>query len=217
MLYCCLVVFSKIDTYAWFTSESIATGSIVNATTRDLLSIIPGPISYEKNCKVRQDVTITNISDFNITVQIENFKRDLSPNETFTANLNINNLPHQCETTTLNFHLTALNGYIDEFINVSLDPSRLLATVEEKKKTDEAKPAEEESHNEGTTAPPGKTENSQTGNENNDPKQDLPEESANDQPAENNDQLSGESESESNEETSSDATDVQEEATTDAP
>ncbi|KYD05940.1 hypothetical protein B4102_3113 [Heyndrickxia sporothermodurans] len=137
LIYCLFFIVGKANTYAWFTSEIKASGKITNATTKDLLSISKKEVSYLKNCEISQVISIKNISNMEIPVQLENEQKILSPGESFLAKIN---QAVSCEKTEVSYHLTGLKNYIDEMIHEPLDQKKLLATVE--KKEEQNKPIE---------------------------------------------------------------------------
>lgn len=131
------------DTFAWFTSKSTASGEITNATTSDLL-LISGSIQYARNCKIRSSITIKNISTINIPYTLRligkngathEISQTLKPNESFTDNLNNpDNLLNDCKIKQVEYHLTALQSYIDESVILSVDQEKVNASVEQEER-----------------------------------------------------------------------------------
>ncbi|TCP30932.1 hypothetical protein EV207_104111 [Scopulibacillus darangshiensis] len=105
-------------TYSWFTSETEAKGSVVNATTKDLLTITPKVISYDKNCRVKLQIAVTNKSDINIPIKLGHYQKKLLPKKTMTAKFN-KKVP--CGAAKTVYHLTGLNNYIDKDIIIQLN------------------------------------------------------------------------------------------------
>ncbi|QQZ07752.1 hypothetical protein [Heyndrickxia vini] len=137
LIYCLFFIIGKSNTYAWFTSEIKASGKITNATTEDLLSISKHEVSYLKNCEISQMISIKNISNMEIPVQLETEQKILSPGESYQTMIN---QTVSCEKKEVSYHLTGLKNYIDEMIREPLDQKKLLATVE--KKEEQNKPIE---------------------------------------------------------------------------
>ncbi|MBM7585452.1 hypothetical protein JOC86_001994 [Bacillus pakistanensis] len=129
---------ARNGTYAWFTSESSASGVITNATTSDLLRM-KGDIQYGENCQVSSTVTIQNISTIDIPFSLELISKNggtdvisktLHPNESFTSPPNkISQRQNDCTIKQIEYDLTALNSYIDEPFILSVDQEKLKATV----------------------------------------------------------------------------------------
>ncbi|ASK63526.1 hypothetical protein CFK37_15875 [Virgibacillus phasianinus] len=140
-----LLIFSimRYDTFAWFTSQSSASGEITNATTSDLLQI-NGEIQYGENCQLKSSITIKNISTIDIPLSIERISKNggtdeisktLNPNESFTSNpKNPDNQLTDCTTKQVMYHLTALQSYVDEAIVLSVEQEKIKKPVDQGEK-----------------------------------------------------------------------------------
>lgn len=141
LLYLAAFVIGSQDTYAWFTSETTASGQITNASRSELLQIT-GDIEYEDNCQLRSTVTVKNISAIAIPIRLQltskssrtYVSKTLQANESFTTNPNKTaNLITNCHIKEVNYHLTALDAYIDEPFIMPVDQEKLKDTVEQVK------------------------------------------------------------------------------------
>ncbi|WP_144697369.1 hypothetical protein [Fictibacillus phosphorivorans] len=144
--YVSILIIPKYDTFAWFTAESFAEGKITNANTSDLLNIDVSEVQYQKNCKVKTSVTITNISNIEIPVSLDLISKEnqskskwLQPGEAFSSGTNVTD--PSCDASQVMYHLYAFEGYVDEKIVVPLSPEKMIKPVEPKKEdtNDESK------------------------------------------------------------------------------
>ncbi|MGG1678221.1 hypothetical protein ACIFOT_21145 [Neobacillus sp. NRS-1170] len=123
---------STPGTFAWFSSETSASGSTQNATTSDLLRITPGKVVY-KNSKVSNSLTIANIShlETNVIVGLGNHSvgKRLQPGESFTFNFEINHLQNDSNATSIQYRIKAFKNYVDETYSVAIDQNKLKATA----------------------------------------------------------------------------------------
>ncbi|MGG3470160.1 hypothetical protein ABES02_22075 [Neobacillus pocheonensis] len=122
--------------YAWFNASASSTGQIVNATTADLIEIVPREIEYGKNGKVRTSISIKNISDVAIPLRVEllwnnkiltSTSTTLKPNTTFSTN------QEQIDAVTnkeLQYRIIGFNQYIDEMVSVPIDQGKVNASKE---------------------------------------------------------------------------------------
>ncbi|MGC4377806.1 hypothetical protein WD019_12805 [Fictibacillus sp. Mic-4] len=130
MIFCLSMIANKSNTYAWFHSETKASGELRNATTNDLLLIEKGDVSYNRSCSIRQKLSIKNISHMPIPITFENQHKTLAPGAALKANID---RKVSCKAVEVRYKLVGFNHYIDEMIYVPLDKEKLLATVEKKK------------------------------------------------------------------------------------
>ncbi|WP_077325316.1 hypothetical protein [Virgibacillus siamensis] len=122
VLYLFAVSISTADTFAWFTSESNAHGTMVNATTNDLLSIQADVISYKSNCEVKVAVTIQNTSKIAIPIRLANYQESLSPGETYSKEFQEK---PSCVAAEIQYPLQGFTNYINETIHIPLDQKKL--------------------------------------------------------------------------------------------
>lgn len=125
-------------TFAYFTSETQATGTIHNASSADLITVNTGKIVYEKNCKIKSSISITNKSTIKIPITVELLTKNggnhsssttLEPNATFSTNPNdVDNLPNRREIQNIQYRIIGFNGYIDEIYTLPVDQQRLEAS-----------------------------------------------------------------------------------------
>ncbi|KAA0565864.1 hypothetical protein F0342_04025 [Bacillus sp. CH30_1T] len=126
-------------TYAWFTSETSASGTIQNATTEDLLQIQASEIQYGSNCSIENTLTVKNISDMSTKVTISlQFgsgeelltSQKLKPGESLnTAPDAITDMTGGCEATSLTYHIQGFINYVDETYSVAVDSNELKETI----------------------------------------------------------------------------------------
>lgn len=123
-------------TYAWLTSETSATGTITNATTKDLLEFQSSKVRYGEQCRIQHTLKVKNISEMNTTVTVslsagsgyESVKsKELKPGQTLTVKPD---LPRDsCETESLPYRIQAFHHYVDETYSVSVDTAKLKETI----------------------------------------------------------------------------------------
>lgn len=144
-LYCMFFSLGKYSTYAWFSSEIRGSGSIINGNTEDFLLISPEIISYENDCTVKGEILITNISDLQIPIQLEEVNMELNSGESFMYSFKSD---VSCDSTEINFHILGFTNFIDENITIPLDSKQLVPVEEvdkEEDKTEIEKPIDEPS------------------------------------------------------------------------
>ncbi|MBO0959853.1 hypothetical protein J1P26_08960 [Neobacillus sp. MM2021_6] len=133
---CSVVVPSIPGTFAWFTSETKATGTIQNATTADLLTIQASEVTYEENCSLGNAVSIKNISDLDTTVRVsvtttngEMVLREqhVNPHETLVTNpADLTKIiGNECKANQIEYRIHAFTNFVDEPFVVSVDPTKM--------------------------------------------------------------------------------------------
>jgi hypothetical protein len=134
------ILFSSIPgTFAWFTSETEATGTIQNANTADLLTIQASEVIYEENCSLSNGLSVKNISELDTTVRIfvvtnegeKLFKEQhLNPNETLlTSPEDLKTiLANDCSTDHIEYRIRAFVNFVDEPFIVAVDPNQMKET-----------------------------------------------------------------------------------------
>jgi hypothetical protein len=131
---------STPGTFAWYSSETAANGSIQSATTSDLLAIAAGEVVYEKNFKVSNSLTITNISHLVTTVFIgmgkHSASKSLQPGESFTFHFEINNFKNSGNGTSIHYQIQAFKNYVNETFSVAIDQDKLKATQKDKEENE---------------------------------------------------------------------------------
>ena len=125
-------------TYAWFTSETSASGSIHNATTEDLLHIQASDVQYGDNCTIQNALSVKNISDMSTTVTISFLTNNgnevlasqkLKPGESITTNPgDITEWTGACDETSLTYRVQGFIHYVDEDHTVAVDQTKLKNT-----------------------------------------------------------------------------------------
>ncbi|MCR8850544.1 hypothetical protein NQ095_19165 [Rossellomorea sp. SC111] len=144
-------------TYAWFTSETSASGTIQNATTEDMLQIGSSEITYGDDCSIEHSLSVKNISDMStkVTISFQSGSREeliasqkLKPGESFkTAPDAISDRSGGCEATSVDYHIKGFINYVDETFSVAVDPAKMIQPVvtqpEETKVEDKAKDQDE--------------------------------------------------------------------------
>jgi hypothetical protein len=139
-IYFISITFTSLPgTYAWFTSETSASGTIQNATTEDLLLIQSSDIEYGSNCSIEHSLSVKNISDMNTNVSIflqsgsgEELitSQKLKPGESFKTEPNaISGLISGCEATSVDYHIKGFINYVDETYDVAIDSKALKETI----------------------------------------------------------------------------------------
>lgn len=134
-------------TYAWFTSSSISKGYIQNATTSELINMIPSVIEYLENSRIKSQISITNISAVSIPLRIEllsnneviqSFTTILKQKGTYSTNLEeLEALTDKDDLKNLQYRIVGFEGYIDEIISVQMDEEKVKSVI--KKETEEIK------------------------------------------------------------------------------
>jgi hypothetical protein len=131
---------STPGTFAWYSSETAANGSIQSATTSDLLKITAGEVVCGKNSKVSNSVTITNISHLDTTVFIGMGKYSaskwLQPGESFTFHFEINNIKSSGDGTSIHYQIQAFKNYVNETFSVAINQDKLNATQKDKEENE---------------------------------------------------------------------------------
>jgi len=123
-------------TFAWFTSETEATGIIQNATTADLLTIQASEITYGENCTLGNALSIKNISALDTTVRVSVVtskgeqilkEQHVNPNETLLTNPEDLTaiLPNECSTDHIEYRIHAFINFVDEPFVVTVDQSKM--------------------------------------------------------------------------------------------
>lgn len=147
-------MFSKYDTFAWFTTQSYANGKITNAMTSDLLEIQLGNVKYLENCQVQSSVKITNISKIDIPIKLDLLSDSkskytksnvLKPGQSLISATKDSNYLTSCKSTKITYHLFGFQGFVDEEIVIPLDSTKMIKPiklpkekiVEETKKEDQ--------------------------------------------------------------------------------
>lgn len=134
-----ILVLPRYDSFAWFTTQSFAGGKITNASTSDLLTIDVGEVQYLKNCNVQTSVSITNISNVDIPIQLKlldskhSKTKVLAPGQSLTSGKSATD-SSSCEATQIIYHLLGFQGYIDENIVIPLSTEQMIKPVKEKEK-----------------------------------------------------------------------------------
>jgi hypothetical protein len=164
-------------TYAWFTSETSASGTIQNAATEDLLQIGSSKITYGNHCSIQHSLSVKNISDMStdVTIFLQTgngeelvISKKLKPGASLeTAPDAISDRIGGCEATSVDYHIKGFVNYVDETFSVAVDPAEMIQPnvpqpeenkVEEKPKeqvetrveeTEKAEPEEESVETEG--------------------------------------------------------------------
>ena len=140
-------------TYAWFTSETSASGSIQNATTEDMLQIESSEITYGDDCSIEHSLSVKNISDMstNVTIFLQTgsgeeqmISQKLKPGASLkTAPDAISDLSGGCEATSVNYHIKGFVNYVDETFSVAVNPAEMIQPIvpqpEEKKVEEKSK------------------------------------------------------------------------------
>jgi hypothetical protein len=88
------------------------------------ICITAGKVIYEKNCKVSNSITITNISQLDTTVLVglgyHSFSKRLQPGCSFVINLNdIDNFQYNGTATSIQYRIKAFKNYVDETFSVA--------------------------------------------------------------------------------------------------
>jgi hypothetical protein len=129
---------STPGTFAWFSSETSGSGSIQNVTTSDLLRITAGKVVYEKNCKVSNSLSITNISQLDTTVFVglgsHSVSKRLQPGKSFSVDFDIDYFEKNGNATSIHYRIKAFNNYVNETFSVAIDQDKLKATAKDKEK-----------------------------------------------------------------------------------
>ena len=130
---------SSPGTYAWFTSQTEASGTIENAVTADLLDIEPSNLLYGENCSLSHSLSVTNISSIDTVVTIEVIGREkedyldsakLHPGESLSTNpTTINDFLSDCTIDHFEYHILAFGTYVDEIYTIPVDQTKLLETI----------------------------------------------------------------------------------------
>jgi hypothetical protein len=125
-------------TFAYFSAETQATGTIHNASSADLIAVNSGKISYGNNCEIKSTISIKNKSTINIPLTVELWVKKgekhsrttiLEPNSTYSANANeFKNLANRCEIQEIKYRIIGFNGYIDDIYTIPIDQQKLMAT-----------------------------------------------------------------------------------------
>jgi hypothetical protein len=135
---------SSPGTYAWFTSQTQASGSIQNATTSDLLEIHTSEIVYGENCSVSNSLSIKNISNMDTVVKIylisqsgekSIVEKRLKPEETVESDpAKVTDRSADCEKEEIVYRVQAFNNFINETHKVMIDREQLKATIQVQEK-----------------------------------------------------------------------------------
>ncbi|RIW31831.1 hypothetical protein D3H55_14490 [Bacillus salacetis] len=131
---------SMPGTFAWFTSQTQASGSIQNATTSDLLKIHTSEINYGKNCSVRNSISIKNISNMDTVVKIALIgqggekllvEKNLKPKETVKSDpeMAADHSPG-CETEKIEYRVQAFKNFVNETYKLKVDSEKLKETIQ---------------------------------------------------------------------------------------
>ncbi|WGG45436.1 hypothetical protein [Rossellomorea sp. DA94] len=143
-------------TYAWFTSETSASGTIQNAITEDLLQIGSSEITYGDDCSIEHSLSVKNISDMSTTVTIllqtgsgeeRLISQKLKPGASLhTAPNAISDQSGGCEATSVDYHIKGFVNYVDETFSVAVDPAEMIQPIvpETAEKKVEEKPEEQD-------------------------------------------------------------------------
>jgi hypothetical protein len=150
-------------TYAWLTSDTNASGTIMNATTEDLLTIQSSKVRYGQQCSITHTLKVKNISEMNTVVTVsfstgsgyeEAGGKKLKPGQTFTVKPDI--AADSCEVEALTYGIQAFNQYVDETYSVPVDPMKLKETMGTKpEEKQEVKPDKIEKSNQEGKDPEG--------------------------------------------------------------
>jgi hypothetical protein len=139
LLFCSAVLLSKFSgTYAWFAAKSTATGTIHNAGTTDLVNIKVGKIKYLGQCTIRSTISVKNISNIKIPIKIKLVNPNgqekpvaeitLAGNTEFSSEPAVINLQEeQCSNENLGYRVIGFKSYINEWIPLKVDKSKLQA------------------------------------------------------------------------------------------
>ncbi|WML46664.1 hypothetical protein RCG23_13495 [Neobacillus sp. PS3-34] len=161
-------------TFAWFTSETNASGTIQTATTSDLLKIEASDVDYRKNCTISNSITIKNISELEttVTVAVATNKGDkvlvskhLNPGKSVTTNPDeITKLNNKCSLDHIEYKIKAFNYFVDETYTVAVDKDKMKQPADPPKKdestSDKAEP--EKATTDTVTGTSQKTSNEDT-------------------------------------------------------
>ncbi|MCC5803183.1 prolipoprotein diacylglyceryl transferase [Rossellomorea vietnamensis] len=150
MMICTFLILSSIyfistalnslpGTYAWFTSETSASGTIQNATTEDLLQIGSSEITYGDDCSIEHSLSVKNISDMstNVTISLQTgsgeeqvISQKLKPGASLqTAPDAISDPSGGCEATSVDYHIKGFINYVDETFSVAVDPAKMIQPI----------------------------------------------------------------------------------------
>lgn len=138
--YCLFLMEDKFQTHAWFAAETIAEGQLTNATTDDLITVSTSEVTYQENCKISQEIVVENISDIEIPIKLLKQHKILMPGETFNASFD---QLVSCEQNEVQYQLIGFNQFIDMLIQIPLDPTKLLASVEMEEENNQDSETEE--------------------------------------------------------------------------
>lgn len=119
--------FGSIDTAAYFTSETVSKGHIVNATTNDLLSIKPAVKAYDKNGVVQINMEVTNLSSVSIPIRFADIHETVKPGETVTKTVQ---KMVSADMKTVQIRIVGFNHYIDERVQIPIDGNKLVTSEE---------------------------------------------------------------------------------------
>lgn len=133
----CIFLKSLPGSYAWFNASANSKGQIVNASTSDLIKVVPENIIYEEDGKVKTLLSIKNISKIKIPLSVELVLNNqvfdttsitLYQNDTFSTGWEeIKEIP--LGTKDIQFRIIGFNGYIYEVISSKLDQEKLKMTM----------------------------------------------------------------------------------------
>ena len=115
-------------TYAWFNASFSSNGQIINATTSDLIKVIPSNPIFTQDGNVKFDIKIKNISDTAIPLMVEVLMNNEVWDST-TSNLQVNGtfsrrekiLINQLDNKNIKYRIVGFKGYIDVTYSLPLD------------------------------------------------------------------------------------------------
>ncbi len=118
LVLCYLLSFlAKTGTAAWFVSETEAKGSLVNAVTEDLISVSSTQVSCE-NGQAQVKVTITNLYEIELPIQLQEIRHYLLPGETLSE---VITTPNSGLVNEIQIPLSVFNHYIEEMIEIPIN------------------------------------------------------------------------------------------------
>lgn len=119
--------------YAWFTADTSSKGQIVNATTSDLIQIIPDRVIYDNNRRVKAKLSVRNISNIDIPLKVELIVKNqvldtssilLYQNDTFTTGWEkIDHIPEDAKD--IQVRIIGFQGYINEMVTYNIDQEKV--------------------------------------------------------------------------------------------
>lgn len=120
------------STYAWFNASSSSSGQITNATTSDLIKVIPASPIFTQDGHVNFDIEIMNISGTAIPLMVEVLinneawdisSTNLKAKRTYSKKEHIS--INQLENKNIKYRIVGFKGYIDVTYLVPLDNVKL--------------------------------------------------------------------------------------------